>query len=71
MDEAKIKSAVAHFEALVREQYERSDRIKADKDLSTMTSLIKSSLAFVAATVSARSLQRNPPACSNTCSRTM
>ena len=32
MDEAKIKSAVAHFEALVREQYERSDRIKADKD---------------------------------------
>ncbi len=32
MDEAKIKSAVEHFEALVREQYERSDRIKADKD---------------------------------------
>ena len=32
MDEAEIKSAVAHFEALVREQYERSDRIKADKD---------------------------------------
>ena len=32
MDEAKIKSAVAHFEALVREQNERSDRIKADKD---------------------------------------
>lgn len=32
MDEAKIKSAVAHFEALVREQYERSDRIKANKD---------------------------------------
>ena len=32
MDEAKIKSAVAHFEALVPEQYERSDRIKADKD---------------------------------------
>lgn len=32
MDEAKIKSAVAHFEALVREQYERSDRIKADKE---------------------------------------
>ena len=32
MDEAKIKSAVAHFEALVREQYERSDRIKADLD---------------------------------------
>ena len=32
MDEAKIKSAEAHFEALVREQYERSDRIKADKD---------------------------------------
>lgn len=32
MDEAKIKSAVAHFEALVREQYERSDHIKADKD---------------------------------------
>ena len=32
MDEAKIKSAVAHFEALVREQYERSDRIKADMD---------------------------------------
>ena len=32
MDEAKIKSAVAHFEALVREQYERSDRIKAHKD---------------------------------------
>ena len=32
MDEAKIKSAVTHFEALVREQYERSDRIKADKD---------------------------------------
>lgn len=32
MDEAKIQSAVAHFEALVREQYERSDRIKADKD---------------------------------------
>lgn len=32
MDEAKIKSAVEHFEALVREQYERSDHIKADKD---------------------------------------
>ena len=32
IDEANIKSAVAHFEALVREQYERSDRIKADKD---------------------------------------
>lgn len=32
MDEAKIKSAVEHFEALMREQYERSDRIKADKD---------------------------------------
>jgi hypothetical protein len=81
MDEAKIKSAVAHFEALVREQYERSDRIKADKDfidydkldkiISRIFKLIKSSLAFVAATVSARSLQRNPPACSNTCSRTM
>ena len=32
MDEAKIKSAVAHFEALVRDQYKRSDRIKAAKD---------------------------------------
>ncbi len=32
MDEAKIKSAVEHFEALVREQYERAERIKAEKD---------------------------------------
>lgn len=41
MDEAKIKSAVAHFEALVREQYERSDRIKADKDFINYEKLDK------------------------------
>ena len=41
MDEAKIKSAVAHFEALVREQYERSDRIKADKDFIDYNKLDK------------------------------
>ena len=39
MDEAKIQSAVAHFEALVREQYERSDRIKADIDDMVYTKL--------------------------------
>lgn len=32
MDEAKIKAAAAHFEALVREQAERNDRIKAAKE---------------------------------------
>lgn len=41
MDEAKIKSAVAHFEALVREQYERSDRIKANKDFINYEKLDK------------------------------
>lgn len=39
MEEAKIKSAVAHFEALVREQYERSDRIKAEKDFIDYSNL--------------------------------
>ena len=41
MDEAKIQSAVAHFEALVREQYERSDRIKAEKDFIDYSKLDK------------------------------
>ena len=71
MDEAKIKSAVAHFEALVREQYERSDRIKADKDFIDYDKLDKIIIGVCGGDGIGRSLQRNPPACSNTCSRTM
>ncbi len=41
MDETKIKSAVEHFEALVREQYERAERIKAEKDFIDYNKLDK------------------------------
>lgn len=41
MTEENLKAAVAKFEALVREQSERSDRIKADKDFIDYSKLDK------------------------------
>lgn len=41
MTEEQLKAAVAKFEALVREQSERSDRIKADKDFIDYSKLDK------------------------------
>lgn len=41
MDEQKIQEAVSKFEALVREQIERSDRIKAQKDFVDYQNLDK------------------------------
>ena len=71
MDEAKIKSAVAHFEALVREQYERSDRIKADKDFIDYDKLDKIIIGVCGGDGIGPIITKESAACSNTCSRTM
>ncbi len=41
MTQEQLKAAVAKFEALVKEQSERSDRIKADKDFIDYSKLDK------------------------------
>ena len=73
MTEAQVKNAVEKFEALIRAQSDRSDKIKAQGDFIDFKSLDKIIIGVCGgdgigpATASVRSSPRNPQEFSNIC----